>query len=174
MIPLEEGEYIVAKFRKHWWRITIWGVSLLVLAFIPLFLLIIFFSIIPSVDAEKWTYMIGIGYTVWLTVLWLLFFIEWTDYYLDIWLVTNFRVVDIDHAGLFAREVSTVRLEDIEDITTESMGILATMLKFGTITLQTAGSKNEFYLKDAANPEYARKVIYGLVDDVKKHNKENE
>lgn len=169
MINLEEGEYIVAKFRKHWWKITTWGVSIGILAVVPFFFLIAFVYLLPSVDLQRWINLLGLAYSLWLTVLWILFYIEWTDYYLDVWLVTNARVIDIDHEGLFARTVSTVRLEDIEDITTEAIGILATVFKFGVITLQTAGSQNEFFLRDAANPEYARKVIYDLVNDVKRH-----
>lgn len=170
MINLEEGEYIIATFRKHWWKIFTWGISMVVLAFIPVVFLFVFLYLIPQADLEHWTYIIGFAYSVWLTVLWILFFVEWTDFYLDVWIVTNKKVVDIDHEGLFAREVSAVRLEDVEDITTESYGILATFLKFGSVNIQTAGSQNEFYLKDAGSPDHIRKVISDLIADAKKHN----
>lgn len=170
MINLEEGEYVVAVYRKHWWKIFTWGVSTFILAVIPAFFIVVFLSIIPESDIENWVSLIGFAYTVWLSVLWILFFVEWTDYYLDVWTVTNHRVIDIDHEGLFSRAVSTVRLEDIEDITTEAFGILATFLKYGSVFIQTAGSKNEFYLNDANNPEQIRRTISGLISQAKKHN----
>jgi membrane protein YdbS with pleckstrin-like domain len=168
MIELEDGEYIVTKVRKHWWRIFCWGFGMGTLAIFPLILLVLFGALISSESSSGYIYIVGFLYTVWLTILWVLFFVEWTDYYLDVWVITNRRVIDIDHIGLFSRDVSTVRLEDIEDITTELHGVLAITLKFGTITLQTAGSKNEFYLLNATDPEMARKVIHELVTDAKK------
>jgi len=170
MINLEEGEYMVAIFRKHWWKIFTWGVSTFILAIMPPVFLVLFIAFIPSVYLIDWVSIIGLSYSIWLAVLWVLFFVEWTDYYLDIWAVTNHRVIDIDHEGLFSREVSTVRLEDIEDITTEAFGILATFLKFGSVNIQTAGSKSEFYLDDANNPELIRKTISGLIIEAKKKN----
>lgn len=168
MIELEEGEYIVTKIRKHWWKIFTWGFGMGALAIFPLILLVVFGALISSESAGGYISIVGFLYTAWLAVLWILFFVEWTDYYLDVWVITNRRVIDIDHIGLFSRDVSTVRLEDIEDITTELHGVLAITLKFGTITLQTAGSKNEFYLLNATDPEMARKVIHELVTDAKK------
>ncbi len=166
MINLEEGEYIVTKVRKHWWGILVWSTSLVVLGFLPLLFGILFFEVSLLSDPHM-VNLFGLGYTVWVTILWVLFFVDWTDYYLDVWVVTNKRVVDIDHIGLFSRDVSTVRLDDIEDITTELHGVISTLLKFGTITLQTAGSRNEFYLRNAKNPEHAKTIIYGLISDVK-------
>ncbi len=168
MIELEDGEYIVTKVRKHWWRIFTWGAGMVSLAIFPILLLLVFSALISSEGVTGYLSGVGFLYTAWLAVLWILFFVEWTDYYLDVWVITNRRVIDIDHIGLFSRDVSTVRLEDIEDITTEIHGILSITLKFGTITLQTAGSKNEFYLVNATDPEMVRKVIHELVTDAKK------
>lgn len=174
MMPLEEGEYIVTKVRKHWWRIFTWSLGLVLLGILPAFISVVFIGVTSLVPDEQMLNLVGLGYTVWITILWVLFFVEWTDYYLDVWVVTNMRVVDIDHIGLFSRDVSTVRLDDIEDITTELHGVISTMLKFGTITLQTAGSRNEFYLRNADNPEAAKSVIYGLISDAKREASNND
>ena len=173
IIELEEGEYIVTTLRKHWWQITVWAFGLLLMAFLPLVVVVLFFMVIPNVGVDSYANYIGLFYSVWITVLWVLFFIEWTDYYLDIWVITNNRIVDINHNGLFSREVSTLRLEDIEDITTELQGFLSVFLKFGLILIQTAGSRNEFCITNADNPEKVRQVIYNLLGDAKKRNSEN-
>jgi hypothetical protein len=173
MIDLEAGEYIVAIFRKHWWRIFGWGTGLAVTAILPLFALILFLVLVPAGLSPQFSNIFSFFYTIWLTILWIVFFIEWTDYYLDAWVVTNHRVVDIDHQGLFSRDVSTVRLADIEDIKTEVHGLLATTLKFGTITVQTAGSRDEFYLHNAYDPEAAKQVIYNLIHDAKSEQTEH-
>lgn len=163
MLILEKDEIMIAKVRKHWWLLFTWGLRLSLLAILPL----IVFGVISAMKEggieTRIIYIFGFFYSMWVVVLWVLFFVEWTDYRFDMWVITNQRIVDIDQAGLFARDIATVRLKDIEDITVEMYGIFSTMLKFGTLMIQTAGSKNEFYLKNARNPEEAKRQIYSLI-----------
>jgi len=51
--------------------------------------------------------------------IWLTFFIIWIDYYFDIWIVTNRRIVNIEQNGLFNRKTSELELEKIQDVTTD-------------------------------------------------------
>lgn len=163
IIELETGEYVVGTVRKHWWRLFTWGIGLTTLALLPMFALGLFVAFGDKEITDRVLYMGGFFYSLWLLALWVMFFVEWTDYYLDVWVVTNHRVVDIDQAGLFSRDVATVRLEDVEDITVEVHGMINTFLKIGVITIQTAGSRNEFYLRNTNDPEGAKQMIYSLV-----------
>jgi len=163
MLAFEDDEILVAKVRKHWWPLFIWGVRMVFLAILPLIVFGVLLAFSSENITERITYIFGFFYTMWIAVLWALFFIEWTDYRFDMWVITNQRVVDIDQAGLFARNIATVRLEDIEDITVETYGFIKTIFKFGTLMVQTAGSKNEFFLKNARNPEEAKRQIYSLI-----------
>lgn len=164
MITLEEGEKIMGIVRKHWWILFTWGFGLFVMAVLPIIVGITMLVFAPDGAGEKYFYIGGFLYSIWLSALWVIFFIEWTDYYLDVWVITDKRVVDIEHMGLFNRETSTVRFEDIEDITIEVHGIIPTLLRYGTITIQTAGSQNEFYIRNATNPEKAKEEIYTLIN----------
>lgn len=166
MITLEEGEIVVFEIRKHWWRIFTWGAGLIFMAVLP-FVAIVAFLIFSS-TAQEYFYTIGFFYTLWITALWLLFFIEWTDYYLDVWIVTNHRIIDIEQKGLFARDVATVRLEDVHDIKIESVGLAATFFKFGSISVQSSGAHTEFLLRNAKDPEQAKNQIYSYIDTAKK------
>ena len=145
LVNLEQGEYIVTIARKHWWSIFTWLLGSIVISFLPLIFGAVFVSVFATLpDITNIVYIIGLFYTIYLALVWIMFFVEWTDYYLDVWVVTNQRIVDIEHNGLFARDVATVKLNEVEDITTDVSGILSTFLKLGTITVQTAASKNEF------------------------------
>lgn len=168
MLAFEDDEILVAKVRKHWWPLFMWGVRMVSLALLPLIVFGVFMAFGKEQITERITYIFGLFYSMWVAVLWVLFFIEWTDYRFDMWVITNQRVVDIDQAGLFARDIATVRLDDIEDITVEMYGFFNTIFKFGTIMVQTAGSKNEFFLKKARNPEEAKRQIYSLIHNLEK------
>lgn len=173
MINLEPGEEIKFKIKKHWWKIFTWAFYLVGLAIIPLFIAGILIAISNKIIDEKTISIFGFFYCMWLGILWILFFVEWTDFRLDMWIVTNHRIVDVDQAGLFARDIAMVELQDVEDITIEMHGPIRTFLKFGTIMIQTAGSTNEFYINDIANPEEYREAIYSLVHRIKKHDHGN-
>jgi uncharacterized membrane protein YdbT with pleckstrin-like domain len=107
------------------------------------------------------------GYSLWLLVLWVIFFIEWTDYYLDFWIITNRRIIDVEQNGFFHREITSFRFEQIQDITVETRGLIETFFKFGTLQIQTAGHSRDIIIRDAHYPEDARSLILRLSEKSK-------
>jgi uncharacterized membrane protein YdbT with pleckstrin-like domain len=93
-------------------------------------------------------------------------FAVWTDYYLDIWIVTNRKLVSIDQIGLFNREISTLRMERIQDVTFSINGIVATLLNFGDIHVQTAAEEREFVMRGIAHPDRVKRLILTHIDSV--------
>lgn len=168
LLQLEEGEIIVGEVRKHWWKLFTLGLGLTIAAILPFIVITVIFAFATDALPGNTMYVIGFFYSMWLVTLWLIFFVEWTDYYLDIWIITNKRIVDIEQQGLWSRDVATVRLEDVEDIKTESRGVLETFLKFGRIGIQTAGSKQEFFIKNAAHQDKAKELIYKMVSEARR------
>lgn len=84
---------------------------------------------------------------------------EWTDYYLDVWILTDKRLIDVEQRGLFHRKVSSLDLRNIQDIKIETKGLIATFLKFGDIHVQTAGADREFVIREAYNPELVKRQL---------------
>lgn len=66
--------------------------------------------------------------------------------------VTNQHIVDIDQMGLFNRTVSTLRLEEIQDISAAVKGPFQTFFQYGTILIQTAGERENFVFDYVPNP----------------------
>ena len=93
----------------------------------------------------------------WLTLL-LLFFIEWLDYWLDAWIITDLRIIDIEQKGLFHREASEFIISRVQDVTTTVPGLLATFFKFGNLTIQTAGEMS-FTAYSVPNLNEAKNLI---------------
>lgn len=95
-------------------------------------------------------------------ILWLISFIFWIDYYFDVWIITDRRIVDIEQLGLFRRNVSELEHSKVQDVTTEIHGILPTLLKYGFVYVQTAGKKTRFIFKQVPRPMMIRKMILQL------------
>lgn len=94
--------------------------------------------------------------------LWNLAFGFWLDYILDYNVVTDQRVIDIEQSGLFNRTVAEQPLYRVQDVTTEVRGVFPTMLKYGTVYIQTAGEKQRFVFEEVPNPEEVAKLIVTL------------
>lgn len=103
--------------------------------------------------------------------LWVAAFVIWVDYYLDIWIITNERILDVEQRGFFNRVVSELDLERIQDITSQVNGMLATMFGFGDIHIQTAAEEKRFKLKSVPHPVTIRKKIAELYGKAREKNR---
>lgn len=101
-------------------------------------------------------------------IVWILFFLVWIDYYFDVWIVTNKRVVNVEQKGLFSREVSELEFEKIQDVTTEVLGIIPTFLNYGNVCIQTAGEKEHFTFADVADPYRIKDLIMNLQKELQR------
>ena len=90
------------------------------------------------------------------------FFLIWIDYYFDVWIVTERRIINIEQKGLFSRVVSELELEKIQDITTDVKGVIPTFLNFGDLHVQTAAEKERFLFRDIPDPYDVKNLIMNL------------
>ena len=76
----------------------------------------------------------------------------------DEFVVTNRRVVR--KVGLFAREAEHAPIEKIQDITIDQ-GVMARLLGYGNVALETASERGRIVFPDIARPEAFRNAIWG-------------
>ncbi len=136
-LDLAPGEVLVSVMRKHWFVL-----------FVSIFPYLILFAIPPVVMAfvpSSSVSTVGLVLVIFFSALWMLLlltaiFTLWTTYYLDLWIVTNQRIIDIEQKRLFDREIKTLRMETVQDVQVDVVGIFETFLGFGTLRVQTAGT----------------------------------
>lgn len=170
-VSLDPGESIILEVRRHWFVFIPTGLFSFVLAVAPLFLFGLinsFFEIRAFLGASS-TELFWFFYFLWLLVIWMTLFVQWTNYYLDVWYITQKRIIDVEQRGLFHRDVSNLRFDRIQDISIEMKGILAHFFHFGDVHVQTASQdSSDFVIRHASNPEKIREAVFNL------HNKEAE
>lgn len=163
MLHLDPNEHVVLEVRKHWIVFFSQGFFLAVAAFLPFVLYQFLIRLLP-IEIPEGQSIFGLlmfFYVIWILTLWLTFFVQWTNYYLDVWYITEKRVIDVKQKGFFDREVSSIRFDKIQDISVEVRGIVATFLNYGNVEVQTASeSGGSFVMKAAANPEKIRKTVF--------------
>ncbi len=97
--------------------------------------------------------------SIWLLLLWIAGFVIWTDYYLDVLVLTNKKIIDIEQKALFSRETTSLPLEKIQDITVNVDGILAAYFQFGNLEIQTAGENTKIIVRFIKNPNEVKKDV---------------
>lgn len=67
-------------------------------------------------------------------------------------LVTDRSLVQITQKTLFNRRVSRLSMSNVEDVSEQQNGILASLFNYGTLTVQTAGTLENFIFALCPNP----------------------
>ena len=173
MIHLQEGEHIDIKARKHWFMLFRDSAGIIIIYLLPFLaweLLQNDFGLMSFSfqDSASPTLLLFLA-SAWTLFNWAWFFTAWTSHYLDIWIVTDRRIVDIDQKGLFHREISTLRMEKVQDVTFETNGIVATVFGFGDVHVQTAGESEGFVIRGVAEPERIKNLIVKHIDKTVEH-----
>jgi hypothetical protein len=168
---LEPGEEVLVEARKHWLLFTLELLPFAVLAILPVVLPTLLGPLIAlAPPLAPYADMIRVGssagriiYGVWLLSVWTAAWGFYTRYYLNVWVLTNTRIVEITQRRFFDRQVSSTLLNRVQDVTTEVSGVLFSLLHIGNIHVQSAGTVDEFHMEGVANPERLRDIILARV-----------
>jgi len=169
-IQFESGEEILRVVRKHWFIIVSELFAVFVMALVPFLTLVgltVFSSelLTESIKLGDYAALITFGITVWLILTLMTAFAIWTNYYLDQWIITDRRIIMIDQLHFFNRNVSVFRLERLQDIEFNVKGLIPTLLNFGTIQAQTAGSfESNFKTRGMPDPRGLQAIIQKAMD----------
>ena len=103
----------------------------------------------------------------------LFFYTYFVTFHLDLWVITNDRLLDVEQKTLFARTVSEVDLYQIQDASSEVHGIFPSIFNYGNLNLQTAGPVPKFIFRNVANPNKLREEILNLAAEDKKYHEKH-
>ncbi len=120
-----------------------------------------------------WTIVV-LGGSIYYLSCFLFFYTHFVTFHLDLWIVTNDRLLDMEQKGLFHRTISEVDLYQIQDASSEVHGVFPSIFHYGNIILQTAATVPKFTFKNVSNPDQLREEILHLTaEDRKFHQKQN-
>lgn len=159
MLALHENERVIATYRKTWVVFFFAGITAIVLVVGPMIL----FSLLPFLSLTRLETLSREGMlfllSLWWWGVWIGSFFTFVSYYLDVFLVTNERIMHIEQHGAFSRTIAELRLERVQDVTIEQHGVLATLLHFGNVRVQTAGESAEFTFRAIPYPVRVKETV---------------
>ena len=158
MLQLQADEKIITSVHKHWFVMFKTMLAFFILILLPPILLTFLPLLTSNLDPNLLVPATNFFLALYMIILFLTLFLFWMDYYLDMWIITDRRIIAVEQKGLFRREIAEILLPRVQDVTLEISGIIETFLKFGTIRIQTAGER-EFRIEFVPNLYEAKDLI---------------
>ena len=162
---LKEDEVILMTVKRHWIVFVMLGIyffSGLIVTFIIWWLFGFWF----------WWNMINI-------IIWLFFslflFIEWLNHELDMYIVTNNRIIWIEQIAFLNRWVTETNLGQVQEVNSKNTWLLSNLLNYWTLSIQTAWSKTTLQMSYCSDTIQTQRKILNIVDNYRdaKNIKEN-
>jgi membrane protein YdbS with pleckstrin-like domain len=168
-------ERIVCKVRRHSITFIPTIVLFLFLGLVPLVLQLLLTNLFPSFLEG---YLINILAVLFISIYYLsiilFFYTEFVSFYLDLLIITNDRIIHINQHSLFARTIAEMDLYQTQDVISEVKGFVASLFKYGHLTIQNASAVTKFQSFDVPDPDKLRNTILDLAtEDRKFHNQED-
>lgn len=148
-------EKVITVIKRHW--------IVYVILWIYFFIWII---ISISVYLILWTTVLSNLTNI---VFWLFFsvflYIEWLNHELDMYVVTNNRVIWIDQISFLNRNVSECNLWQVQEVNSKTSGLFANILNYWTLSIQTAWNVTTLKMDFCPDSMQAARKLLNVVDD---------
>lgn len=119
-----------------------------------------------------WIFATSMFYVFWnyawahllVIIFWMIYsiflYIEWLNHELDLYIITNNRIIWVDQVWFLDRKVSECNLWQVQEVWNQTKWLLANLLNYWTITIQTAWNATNFTMDIAPFPiENSRKIL---------------
>ncbi len=140
------------------------------LAAVPIALYFLFNNLYPTILNGDIVYPIAVlvGSMYFLSIF-LFFFAQFITFYLDVWIITNDRIIDVEQVSLFSRSISEVDLFRIQDVTSQTHGFFATFFKYGDVEVKTASMNVDIIARNVPHPNKIREHLIHLSHEDRKY-----
>ncbi len=153
---VKEGEEVLALVRRT--PLVVLGRTLLVVVLIiaPFFFLYPLLKL-GSIGALIVGGSVLVGAFLGMRTLWV--------HQLNAFILTPSRIVDVDQRGFFHRMVSETTFDKVQDVSYVIQGITATVFRYGSVVIQTAGNAANLELQGVRYPQRVQELILKLQRD---------
>jgi hypothetical protein len=146
-----ENEEVLFVFRKH----PVVMRKGLILAMLALLL-----GTLPSLIKPEYVYLFG-GLAAGCVIALAVFTPTWISWYYSVFIVTDQRLIQISQKGFWKRSVIDIGLPQIQMVNYEVGGFQETLLRFGTIMMQTF--VGDLIIHDVHHPDRIQKKLLSIL-----------
>lgn len=153
----ERKEKIILLTRRHLITNFRWVLITVVVILLPSIVFRLFPEIFNSFRFRTLTlltwYLLAFSYAFQNFLMW----------FFNVNIVTDERVVDIDFPNILYRDISSTKIDMIQDISVKMGGFVRSLFNYGDVHIQTAAEQREFIFEDIPQPEEVIKILNQLI-----------
>jgi len=167
---LAPNEQIILTARRHWFFMVVSLLKAATLSLVP-WLAAFALAFFDLSLANQQAFATLFWYFAWL--FWFLCFcwgvLIWLDWYLDLWILTNQKIIDIQQMGLFKRLVMTYSIDNIQGVVTKTVGPFAAFFKYGDAEIKIMGQADAVVFKKIPHAQIVQDKILQAHQDYLKN-----
>ncbi len=153
------NEVIVSVIHRHWFSVFMHYMIVVGVVFVQIIAIALLPVLIANSGGQFSVELFWLMQMIVLTFLTIYGAFIWIDYWLDVWIVTNQRIINIEQNGLFARNISELHFQTVQDITSKVHGLIPTFLNYGDVEVQTAAVQGRFLFRNIPDPYKVRAML---------------
>lgn len=163
-IHQEKDEQIIIFTRRHLITNLPWITIVFIAALAPLLLLFALYALdLPAFSLPlplsfiltSFYYLLITGFA----------FYNFLDWFYNIGIITQKRVLDIDFIHLSYIDIAITQLPEIEDVVHRQKGFLASFFDYGDVVAHTVHAKEEFVFEKIPHPARVVDILSKMIQD---------
>lgn len=163
-----ENEEIHLFLRKHFITNIPWIVLSILLLLFPPIIFFLFGNPIPAALPLSANTIVILTFFYYIVVFGMFMLASFINWYFNVYIVTNERIIDVDFVNILYREVSSTRLNLIQDVTMKTGGVVRAFFDYGDVFIQTAGTEVNFDFHAVPHPQEVAREIEKLMQKARK------
>lgn len=162
---IRSGEHILMILHRHW----------IIFAFKIGYIIGLIFTTVLILMMRKTLITIFGTAIFWggLSVYWIFFLtfilLSWINDELDLFIITDQRLIGIDQISPLSRRVSECGLDRVQEVNAEVTGILQTVLRYWHVHIHTASENSDMIVNYAPNPVENGNRINTIISEYRAH-----
>jgi membrane protein YdbS with pleckstrin-like domain len=153
----EAEEKIILLLRRHWVTNLPWIFIVFLMMIIPPF-----FRDFPFFTFLPFRYQV-MAIIIWSLLIIAFAFEKFLNWFFNVNLITDERIIDIDFYSLLYKEVSDCPLDRIQDVTYTMGGVARAVFNYGDVLVQTAAEVTQFEFLAVPQPSRVAAVLRDLM-----------
>lgn len=166
---LRPGEKLLMMLHRHW----------IVFAFKIWYLLILIITSALLLALKWWLITLFGSAIFWggISIYWMFFLtfilLSWVNDELDLFLITDQRIIGIEQISALSRRVSECWLNRVQEVNAEVTGVLQTVLHYGHVHIHTASENSDMIVSYAPNPVENGNRINTIINNYRSNHDSN-
>jgi hypothetical protein len=159
MLPIEnlkQWEVVKAAIRRHW----------IVYVFVGLYAMVGFIISITTFSIFWMEFFITLLNIIFWMFYSIFLYIEWLNHELDLYIVTNNRVIWVEQISWMNRITRECNLWQVQEVSSKTKWILANIFNYGTLSIQTAwANTNNLDMEFCPDSIWQARSVLNIVDE---------